>query len=148
MNAHERARRASNGLLAFVGTKQRRAAELIGMDEKRLSERLSQGTLFLRDFLTIAEAEGGGDYLRMLADQMDDARPICRPIDAAMTTTEAACTAQGTVRQARADGAFCHYEVIQIRKAADEAHAAAVHFKTVAENLQPGPIAGAMEAAE
>lgn len=148
MNEHERARRASNGLLAFVGIKQRRAAELIGMDEKRLSERLSLGTLFLRDFLTIAEAEGGADYLRMLADQMDDARTDCRPIDAAMFTTEAASNAQGTVRRARQDGTFCHYEVTEIRKAADQAHAAAVQFKSVAESLMPGPIAAALGAAE
>jgi hypothetical protein len=146
VNAHERAHRASNGLIAFVGIKQRRAAELIGMDEKRLSERLSQGTLFLRDFLTIAAEEGGADFLRMLANQMDEADASCRPIDAVMTATESAATAQGVVRSARADGVFCHYEVLEMRRAADAAEAAAVRFKKVVEGMEPGPVRA--EAAE
>ena len=147
MNPTERARRASCGLLDHVGISQRRAAEHIGMDEKRLSERLRMGSIFLRDFLTIAEMEeGGADWLRMMADQIDAERAECRPIDAAMETTEAASTAQGVVRRARADGVFCHYEVLEIRKAANDTHAAATRLKTLADGLEPGPISAAIAA--
>lgn len=147
INPTERARRASAGLLDHLGISQRRAAEHIGMDEKRLSDRLRMGSIYLRDFLTIAEAEeGGADWLRMMADQIEAERADCRPIDAAMENTEAASDAQRVVRLAREDGVFCHYEVLQIRKAANEAHAAATRFKSLADNLEPGPVAAAIAA--
>lgn len=146
MNPTERARRAATGLLDFTGISQRHASEIIGMDEKRLSERIRLGTLFVRDFLEIAHAEDGANFLRMLADQIDAEDSQDRPIDAAMSSTEAAASAQGVVRRARADGRFDHYEVLQIRDAARNAHAEITKFLTVAENLDPGPVSQAFAA--
>ena len=148
MNPTERARRASAGLLAFSGSTQRRASDTIGMNEKRLSERIAQGSLYLRDFLEIAHAEGAGDYLRMLADQIDAGEGADRPIDAAMVAAEAATDAQRTIREARADGSFCHYEVLEIRAASAEAHARATRLKAIADRLEPGPVRSAQFAAE
>jgi hypothetical protein len=148
MNPTERAHRAAAGLLAYSGINQRRAAEHIGMNEKRISERISQGTMFLRDFLAIAHAEQAGDFLRMLADQIDGGATQDRPIDAAMMATEAAGAAQRTVREARADGQFCHWEILQMRQAADEAHAKVTQFKTALDSLKPGPVRSSQFAAE
>ena len=146
MNPTELARRAATGLLDFTGISQRRASEIIGMDQKRISERIRMGSLFLRDFLEIAHAEDGANFLRMLADQMDAEDSHDRPIDAAMSSTEAAASAQGVVRGARQDGHFDHYEVLQIRESARKAHAEITKFLTVAENLEPGPVSQAFAA--
>lgn len=140
MNATARAREASTGLLDFVGITQRRAAEIVGMNEKRLSERLQSGSLFLRDFLDIAHAEGGANYLRMLADLIDAEDDSDRPIDAAMRATEASAEAQGTIRKAREDGVYCHWEVLQIREAVTRQHAEATRLKRIVDGLEPGPV--------
>ena len=148
MNATARAREVSTGLLDFVGITQRRAAEIVGMNEKRLSERLQSGTLFLRDFLEIAHVEGGANFLRMLADMIDAEEGTDRPIDAAMRCTEASADAQGTIRKAREDGHYCHWEVLQIQDAVSRHHAEATRLKRIVDGLEPGPVPTRSLAAE
>lgn len=147
MNPTQRAREASTDLLDFLGVTQRRAAEVIGMSEKRLSERIQGGTLFLRDFLELAHAEGGADFLRMMADLIDAEDDFDLPVNAAMGATEAAADTQGTIRKAREDGTYCHWEVQEIRKAVERQHAAATKLKRIVDGLEPGPVPNRAQAA-
>jgi len=136
-----RARETAAGLLKHTGITQRRAADLIGMSEKRISERVQMGTLFWRDFLTIASSEeGGADYLRMLADEIDGQGSNQRPIDAAQDATETAAGVQARVRQMRADHEYCHNDVRELAELADALHAAATRFKDTAKSTIPGPV--------
>lgn len=140
MTPKERARRASCDLLDFTGLTQREAAALVNMHEKRMSERLRDGTLYLRDFLEIANAEGGADFLRMLADRMDAEDTKERPIDVAMASTEAAADVQGIIRRARADGHFCYAEIVEMQGAALHSHAKTTRLVNIANTLVPGPV--------
>lgn len=140
MTPNERARRASTDLLSFVGMSQREAAALVNMHEKRMSERLRDGTLYLRDFLEIANAEGGADFLRMLADRMDAEGTKERPIDVAMASTEAAAEVQSIIRRARSDGRFCFAEIVEMQDASQHSHAKTTRLVNITSTLVPGPV--------
>ena len=148
MSATTEAAETAAGLLTFLGITQRRASEILGMEERRLSERVRLGTFFWRDFLALAKAEGGGDYLRMLADMIDGEGGTDLPIEAAMKATEAGAETQGTIRKAREDGHYCHWEVLQIREMVDRQHAATTSLKRIVDSLEPGPVPTRSLAAE
>lgn len=126
--------------MTFTGITKTKAGELVGLRPNRFGEKVTNGTLTLRDFLVIAREAGGAEFLRLLADEIEAGASEGLPCEAVYKASEERLQMQAEYRSAVSDGVITAHEKISLEDRAAHVHALSAKIYRAIRKIRPGPI--------